>query len=261
MAIIRAGRMVPFVSLILFGIVMYLYIEYAKRGRVPWLKRLPAFDAMEEAVGRATEMGRPVVMIPGRASWTSLFVAQTVAGLAVLKHIARLTARNEVRLWAPMNAALVLPIARENVKDAYAAEGKLDAYDPVEMLPYVSGSQFAWASGVIGWFARNRPAANIMVGAFWAESMMLAESGARIGAVQVGGTARLYQIPFFAAVCDYVIIGEEMFAASAYISRDPVLITSIATVDAFRLVGWVLIIVGALLSTAGVEVIYNLLAK
>ncbi len=261
MEIIRAGRMVPFVSLILFGIVMYLYIEYAKRGRVPWIKRLPAFDAMEEMVGRATEMGKPVVMIPGRAGWTSLFVAQTVAGLAVLKHVARLTARNEVRLWAPMSQSLVLPIARENVKDAYAAEGKLDLYDPVEMIPYVSGSQFAWASGVIGWFARNRPAANIMVGAFWAESMMLAESAGRVGALQVGGTARLYQLPFFAAVCDYVIIGEELFAASAYITRDPVLITSIATQDVFRLVGWVLVIVGALLSTAGLEVIYNLLAK
>ncbi len=129
------------------------------------------------------------------------------------------------------------------------------------MLPYVSGSQFAWASGVIGWFARNRPAANIMVGAFWAESMMLAESAGRVGALQIGGTARLYQLPFFAAVCDYVIIGEELFAASAYITRDPVLITSIATQDVFRLVGWVLVIIGALLSTAGLEVIYNFLAK
>lgn len=260
MEIIRAGRVVPFVSLILFGIVMWAYIEYAKRGRVPWIKRLPAFDAMEEAVGRATEMGRPVAMVPGRASWTSSYVAQTVAGLAVLKHVARLTARNEVRLWSPMSRPLVIPIARENVREAYAEEDKLEAYDPVEMLPYVSGSQFAWASGVIGWYARERPAANIMVGAFWAESMMLAESAARVGAVQIGGTARLYQIPFFAAVCDYVLIGEEMFAASAYLTKDPVLITSIATQDIFRIVGWVVIIVGAILSTAGVMGLYNFLA-
>lgn len=247
-------------SLIVFVIVMWAYIEYARRVKVPWIKRLPAFDAMEEAVGRATEMGTPVVVIPGRAGWTSLFVAQTVAGLAVLNHVARMCARLGVRLWVPMNQSLVLPIAIENVREVYASEGKLEAFDPVGMLPYVSGSQFAWASGVIGYFARERPAANIMVGAFWAESMMIAESGARIGAIQIGGTARLYQIPFFAAVCDYTLMGEEIFAASAYLTRDPDLITSIATVDAFRLAGWAIILIGAILSTMGFNAVYNILS-
>ena len=259
MEIIRAGRFLPFISLILFGILMWQYREQSKKGKVPWIKRIPAFDAMEEAVGRATEMGKSVVMIPGRGSLTDLFVAQTVAGLTVLNHIARLCARQGVKLWAPMANALVIPVARENVRDAYAVEDKLEEYDPVEMLPFISGSQFAWASGVIGYYAREKPAANIMVGPFWAESMMLAESAARIGALQIGGTARLYQIPFFAAVCDYVIIGEEMFAANAYLTQDVDVITSMATTDVFRLAGWALIIIGAILSTAGLRVIYDLL--
>jgi len=259
MEIIRAGRVLSFFSLILFGILMYVYIEYSKRGRVPHIKRLAAFDAIEECVGRATEMGRPVAMVPGRGSFTDLFVAQTVAGLSVLNYVARLCARYDVRLWSPQSRALVLPVAIENVRDAYAAEGRLEAFDPVEMVPFMSGSQFAWASGVIGWYARERPAANIMVGAFWAESMMLAESAGRVGAMQIGGTARLYQIPFFAAVCDYILMGEEIFAASAYITRDPVLITSIATTDVYRMIGWIVIIVGAILSTVGIDFITNIL--
>jgi len=259
MAVIRSGRMVPFVALILFALIMYVYLELGKRGRVPYVRRLAAFDAIEEAVGRAAEMGTPVVMIPGRAGWTSSYVAQTVAGLAVLNYVARLCARYDVRLWAPMSSALVMPIAVENVRDAYAAEGKLDAFDPVTMIPFVSGSQFAWASGVIGYYAREKPAANIMVGAFWAESMMLAESAARVGALQIGGTARLYQIPFFAAVCDYVLMGEEIFAASAYLTKENILLATLVTQDMFRLAGWILIIIGAILSTAGIKAIYNFL--
>jgi len=259
MEIIRTGRVLPLISLILFGILMLYYRKQAEKGKIPWIKRIPAFDAMEEAVGRAAEMGRSVAMVPGRGSLTDLFVAQTVAGLTVLNHIAKLCARHGVKLWAPMANALVIPVARENVRDAYAAEDKLDDFDPVEMLPFISGSQFAWASGVIGYYAREKPAANIMVGAFWAESMMLAESAARIGALQIGGTARLYQIPFFAAVCDYVIIGEEMFAANAYLTNDIEVITSLATTDIFRLAGWAIIIVGAILSTAGIRVINNFL--
>lgn len=260
MEIIRTGRVLSFISLITFGIVMYVYIYYSQKGKVPWVKRLAAFDALEEAVGRATEMGRPVVMVPGRGSFTDLFVAQTVAGLTVLNYVARLCAKNDVVLWAPQSSAIVLPVAIENVRDAYAAEGKLEAFDPVSMVPFMSGTQFAWASGVIGYYARERPAANIMVGAFWAESMMLAESAARVGAVQVGGTARLYQIPFFAAVCDYVLMGEEVFAASAYLSRDPVLLTSLATSDVYRFIGWAVVIIGAILSTVGVTVIVDLLS-
>lgn len=259
MEFIRSGRILPFVALILFGVLMWVYRGQAKKGKVPWIKRIPAFNAMEEAVGRATEMGKSVVMVPGRGSLTDLFVAQTVAGLTVLNYIARLCARNSVKLWVPMANALVIPVARENVHDAYAAEDKLDEFDPVETLPFVSGSQFAWAAGVIGYYAREKPAANIMVGPFWAESMMLAESAARIGAVQIGGTARLYQIPFFAAVCDYVIIGEEMFAANAYLTRDTEVIVSLATTDVFRLAGWAIIVIGAILSTVGIKVITELL--
>ena len=257
--VLRKGRIVPLVALIFFGIMMWIYIEYAKRGKIPWVRRLAGFDAIEESVGRAAEMDRPVCMVPGRAGWTSQFVAQTVSGLAVLRYVAGLCARFDVRLWSPMASSLVMPIAIENVREAYAAEGKLEAFDAVTMVPFVSGSQFAWAAGVIGWYARERPAANIMIGAFWAESMMLAESASRVGAIQVGGTARLYQIPFFAAVCDYTLMGEEIFAASAYLTKDPALITTLATQDIFRVAGWVLIILGAILSTAGINAIYNLL--
>lgn len=66
--------------------------------------------------------------------------------------------------------------------------------------------------------SRMWPAANIMIGPFWAKSMMFAETFHRVGSMQVGGTARMYQIPFFAALCDYVLIGEEMFAAGDYLA-------------------------------------------
>jgi hypothetical protein len=98
-----------------------------------------------------------------------------------------------------------------------------------------------------------------MIGPFWAESMMFAETFDRIGAMQVGGTARMYQIPFFAALCDYVLIGEEVFAAGAYVSGDPQQIGSIASQDWYKIAAIILSIVGALLATAGVTVISDLL--
>ena len=229
-----------------------------KQGKIK-IRRIPGLDAIEEAVGRAVEMGRPIFDIVGMGSFTDIYATQTVAGLSILSYVATLCARLGAKLYAPQADTGVMPVAIELVRTAYTVEGKLEELDIEEQLPYLSSEQFAWAGGVIGMASRMRPAANIMIGPFWAESMMFAESFDRAGSMQVGGTARMYQIPFFAALCDYVLIGEEMFAAGAYVSGDPQQIGTIASQDWYKLVGLILGIVGAFLATAGVTVIGDLL--
>jgi len=229
-----------------------------KQGKIK-IRRIPGLDAIEEVVGRAVEMGRPVFDIPGRGSFTDIYATQTIAGLSVLSYVATLCARLGAKLYVPMSRVDVMPVAIELVRDAYRAEGKLEELDVEEQIPYLSGTQFAWAGGVIAMANRLKPAGNIMVGPFWAESMMFAESFDRVGAMQVGGTARMYQIPFFAALCDYVLIGEEMFAAGAYVSGDPQQFGTIASQDWYKLVALILGIVGALLATANVTVISDIL--
>ncbi len=60
---------------------------------------------------------------------------------------------------------------------------------------------------------REQVASNIMIGQFAAEALILAEPGNTVGAIQIAGTTNAYQIPFFVVACDYVILGEEIFAA------------------------------------------------
>lgn len=258
MAILTPGRLTPLVAFVLAWIATYYAIQLGKQGKIR-IRRLPGLDAIEEVVGRAVEMGRPIFDIIGRGQFTDSYATQTIAGLSILSYVATLCARLGAKLYAPQSRADVMPVAIELVRDAYRSEGKLDDLDVDEQLPYLSDAQFAWAGGIIGMAARLRPAANIMIGPFWAESMMFAETFDRIGSMQVGGTARMYQIPFFAALCDYVLIGEEMFAAGAYVSGDPQQIGSIASQDWYKIAALILSIVGALLATAGVTVISDLL--
>ncbi len=258
--LIPEGRFTPLITLILMWIITLLSIYYGKKGKFS-VRRIPGLDKIEEAVGRAVEMGKPVFDIIGMGSFTSIYAPQTIAGLSVLGYVAKQCAEKGAKLISPQAAVDVMPVAIETVRQAYAEAGKLDELDVDEQLPYLSGTQFAWASGIIGMAARLKPAANIMVGPFWAESMMFAETFARVGAYQVAGTARLYQLPFFAAVADYVLIGEEMFAADAYLSRDPIKIGSLFSQDVYKLIAIVLSFIGAILSTAGVSVIVDLLKK
>ncbi|MFA9496684.1 MAG: DUF6754 domain-containing protein, partial [Candidatus Bathyarchaeota archaeon] len=246
--------------LLLVWVATYVSINMGKEGKIK-IKRIAGLDAIEEVIGRAVETGRPVFDIVGMGQFTDSYATQTIAALSVLSHVATLSAKLGAELIAPQARVDVMPVAIELVKDAYRAEGKLDELNVDEQLPYLSGTQFAWASGIIGMASRLKPAANIMIGPFWAESMMFAETFDRVGSMQVGGTARTYQIPFFAALCDYVLIGEEIFAAGAYVSGDPQQIGSIAAQDWFKIGAIGLSLIGALLSSVGIDIIAELLAR
>jgi hypothetical protein len=260
MAILTEGRIIPLIAFILTWVATYIAIGMGKEGKIH-IRRIPGLDAIEEVIGRSVEMGRPVFDIIGMGQFTDIYATQTIAGLSILSYVSELCAKLGAELYAPQARVDVMPVAIEVVRDAYRAEGKLEELDVDEQLPYLSGTQFAWASGIIGMAARMRPAGNIMIGPFWAESMMFAETFDRVGSMQVGGTARTYQIPFFAALCDYVLIGEEIFAAGAYVSKDPQQIGSIAAQDWFKLAAIAISIIGALLSSVGMNIIAELLAR
>jgi len=90
------------------------------------------------------------------------------------------------------------------------------------------------------------------MGAFYAESLILAETGNSIGAIQIAGTAMPAQLPFFVAACDFTLIGEELFAASAYLSKEPRQLGSLKGQDVGKLFILFFAIAGVLLATLGV---------
>lgn len=254
------GKIFQLIMLIfLIGTILY-YINRAKGGWKPTIKTLAGLEAIEEAVGRATEMGRPVHYTPGIAPLNGAEAAGTLAGLEVLAIAARLTARYGAKIIVTLRQPTVLPLAEEVVYQAYVAENVSESYDP-DGIRYLSQEQFAYAAGVMGLLVREQAAANLMFGGFWAESLIIAEAANEIGAIQIAGTARLAQIPFFVVACDYVLIGEELFAASAIASSNPIKLGSIAGQDIGKLVAVSLIVIGAILESAGISFLSEIVSK
>lgn len=235
-------------------------MEMAKK-KLPQFRRLSGLDALPEMVGRAAEMNRPVHFTTGLGDLTSTVAPQLVAGLAVLAHVAELCANYGVKMIYSVYQAQVMPIATELMREAYLKAGKIDEFMPDESVRYLSGEQFAYASAVQGIAEREKPAANIMIGPFYAESMLFAETFNRIGSIQLAGTARGYQIPFFAVICDYLLISEEIYAAGAYLSKDHVQSGSIMGQDYGKIFALILMILGVLATTFGSSFIVDLLGK
>lgn len=257
-SILVTGRVFALVMLILIWIFILGAMEMAKK-KLPPIRKLTGLDALSEMVGRAAEMNKPVHFTTGLGSLTDSVAPQLVAGLAVLAHVAEICANYGVKMIYSVYQAQVIPIATELMKEAYVKAGKIDEFQQEDQIRYLSGEQFAYASAVQGIAEREQPAANIMIGPFYAESMLFAETFNRIGSIQLAGTARGYQIPFFAVICDYLLIGEEIYAAGAYLSADPIQVGTIRGQDFGKIVALVLMILGILATAAGSSFIVDLL--
>lgn len=201
----------------LVSITLYYFIDRAKSGEEIYLRPIAGLKAIEEAVGRATEMGKPVVFVPGISDMDQV---ETVSGLILLGHVAEMTAKYEAGLNVPVSKSIVMEAGREACRESYLKAGRPDLYYD-DMVHYLTDDQFAYAAGVNGIMLREKPAACFYLGKFYAESLILAETGNSIGAIQIAGTGSAAQIPFFVTACDYTLIGEEFFTASAYLSKKP----------------------------------------
>jgi hypothetical protein len=236
------------ITLLVCGSVV-LFIEIAKSGRELKIRKIAGLEAIDEAVGRATEMGRPVLFIPGIQDINDI---QTLAGLTMLARVAQVAAEYDAKVEVPTCRSLVMTTARETVQSAFLAAGRPDAYNE-DAIYYVTDEQFGYVAYLSGMMVREKPAACFYMGSFFAESLILAETGNSIGAIQVAGTAQPAQLPFFVAACDYTLIGEEFFAATAILSGDPHQLGSLKGQDVGKLIVAGLLIVGCgLVTLAGV---------
>lgn len=232
------------ICLYFIGAVVF-FMSLAKSGKPVKVRKIAGLEAIDEAVGRATEMGRSVLFIPGIQDINEM---QTITAMTILSRVSKTAAEYDAKVEVPTCRSLVMTTARETVQAAYLAAGRPDAYNE-DLIYYVTDEQFGYVAYLSGMMVREKPAACIYMGAFFAESLILAETGNSIGAIQVAGTAMPAQLPFFVAACDYTLIGEEFFAAAAYLSGSPEELGSLKGQDAGKVLAGFLIILGVLAGT------------
>jgi hypothetical protein len=235
---------------IFFFAAILFFIRQARRGREYKIRQLPGLKALEEAVGRATEMGKAVFFMPGIDEANNI---QTLYGMVILQHVTKLVARYETPLIVAVGKAFVVPLAQETVRQGYLDAGRADLYHP-DIVRYYSDEQFATATAVTGVILRERPATNLYFGSFYAESLLLAETAHTTGAIQIAGTGNVHQLPFFVVACDYTLIGEEFFAVSAYLSKDPKLMGGLIAMDVAKAATLILLVVGCVLASLGIDI-------
>jgi hypothetical protein len=235
-----AGRVVVF----FLSLVILSAILRARRGGPAFIRRIPGLTAIDETVGRATEMNRPITFSLGLGGLDIV----TLQALAIALHVIRMAIRFGTRVILTMADSVLYAVADEAVSEAYVAAGRPESFNRDDVR-FLTNRQFAYSSAMVGIISREQVASNYMFGIFYAEALLMAEAANQVGAIQVAGTPSTTQVPFFIAACDYTIIGDEYYAASAYLTRDPILTGSLVGQDRSKMLLLAMILLGIVATT------------
>lgn len=248
------GHLMLLALIVGVGGLMLWFTDQARKGAPMFIRRIPGIDAIEEGIGRATEMGKPVLYVPGIDELQDI---QTIASMLILGQVSKTVAEYQTDIIVTCCIPMVREVADEVVKAGYYQAGYPDAYDP-RNTRFLSSEQFAFTAGTNGIILREKPATNIYLGRFFAEALILAETGYVNRSIQIAGTAEATQLPFFVAACDYTLIGEELFAVSAYLSRDPRLVSSLKASDYVKVFLVASLVVGTVALSFGSDIVVRL---
>lgn len=236
------GRVPVLTAVLIFGALMIYFVSVARKGTELYVRPLAGIAAVDDAIGRATEMGRPILYVLGLGTADMI---STIASFTILSRVAKQVAEYQTELIVPCYDPIVMTVAQEVVKSSYLDAGHPDNYKEDSVF-YITTNQFAYVAAVNGIMLRDLPATNVYMGKFYAESLILAETGAVAGSIQIAGTDEVGQLPFFIVACDYTLIGEELYAASAYLGREPIMLGSLKAQDYAKAAVIVLMILGLL---------------
>jgi hypothetical protein len=221
---------IALVGLLLLLLVLFYLTSRVRAGKVGELRPLPGMEELPGLVGRSAETGQPLHVSVGVAGVGGSLSAETWAGLSVLEKLADEAAACGTPLAVTVSDATVLPVAQDILWRAYNRNGNPEGYDPTQ-VQLVSPNSMAYAAGVAGILERETLTANVMIGSFGDEYLLMGETGARRGVRQIVGAADPRTLTFVYASADETLMGEEMFAGGAYTRRLPIQIASLLAED------------------------------
>ncbi len=237
--------LVPAVALSIVAAMVWLHHAQALAGRLQSRRPLPGPDVIRSALGRSAETGRAVHLSPGSGTLGSrATTAATIAGLLAAERVATEAARNGALLQVSSGDAVAHMALRGIVRQVYQRAGQTQDFDSGSVQLLAHQDPTAYATGVMTVYARQPLEASQLIGDFGQEFLLLGEEGAQRNLPQVGGAVSNAALPVMLLSTNQTLIGEEVFAADAYLSDDVAAQARLRTHDVLRALLIAVLIIG-----------------
>jgi hypothetical protein len=174
--------------------------------------------------------------------------------MTILSYVTDKVAKAKMLIWAPQAKAQMVPVVQDVIRQSYLRAGALDLYDPSGMVPFLTDSWKIYTSHIVGWIEREKPGAVCVFGAISVPSIPILATADKVGAISLAGTARPGH-SYDLLVADHYMLGDEIYAAGAYLSQESAQICNIVAADIARVLVASVFLLSLLLYWSGFPVI------
>lgn len=239
------------IGILLLTIILLVGLSLL-RSRLPIaLRQIDAYDRLSRSVGLAVENGTRLHISLGRGNLFTTRGASALAGLAMLRKLTERTSLSDRPPVVTTGDASLAILSQDTLQSGYRAAGAEEQYR-FSTGRLTGLTPFSYAAGTIPVIRDEGISANIFMGDFGSESALLTESSERVNTTVIAASDNLSAQSVFYAASQDPLIGEELFAAGAYVGAGAVHEASLTVQDILRWLVILAILIGSGLKFLGV---------
>lgn len=245
--------LLQFAFLFLFAllIVGFLVLGRRKSARPVLLRRIEAFDHLPATIGEAVESGRRLHLSLGSGVIGQADTAATLAGLTAATQVAAQAVVSDKPPIITSADGSAMLLAQDALKAVYRQQNAAERFDAGAAR--VAGlSPISFNAALAPLVSDEAVAGNVVVGAVGPEAVLVAEAGRRAGVPTLAGSDNLAAQAAFLAAAEDTLLGEDLFAAGAYLGQSSAHVASLRAQDVLRVILIVVILLGVTAKTLGV---------
>ncbi len=219
--------------LIVFALLQAWFFVRIGAGLRPRFRAIPLFSLLRGQMGRAIESGRELHVSIGTGGISGEDTATTLAGLQIVEYLADEAAASGIAPIITTADPTALLLAEDTLRRPYIRQGNLSSYPPLSArLP--AFNPVPYAAATMDYLAHERALANVLSGSFGPEIGLIEHEAAKQAMLKVNGAADPRALAVLATTSEHLLIGEEMFAARAYLQARPQHLASLRAQDLAR---------------------------
>lgn len=244
------GDFLGLIFLLVFAGLIFLFAVplRGKAGRAQ--RESTAFTRLKRIVGLAVEAGKRLHISLGSGNLSDIQAGSALIGLTVLERCARAASVSDRPPVATSGDSLLSILGQDVGDRTFRRLGTDQMVDAINSR--LTGlTPFAYAAGALPVIYDEKVTANILVGHFGAEAALLAEAGERTGSLTIAGSDSLPGQAVLVATAQEPLIGEDLYAAGAYLGAGHFHGASLRAQDILRWLIILVIILGALAKFGG----------
>ncbi|HTX93223.1 MAG TPA: DUF6754 domain-containing protein [Anaerolineales bacterium] len=240
-----------------FGVIMVTaallaIVSMLRRKSTPSFREIPAYTRLKRAIGRVVEDGTRLHVSLGHAALPTPQSASAFAGLTLLKRLAELTSAGDQPPITTSGDTNLTILSQDTLQTASQASAQ-GVYDP--LAGRLTGlTPFSYAAGALPVIRDENISANVLMGNFGVEAALLTDAAERANTFTLASSDNLATQAVLYASAQEAPIGEELFAAGAYVEAGSLHTASLTAQDILRWIIIVIILVGALLKLFGFNI-------